>query len=99
MPGRGRCRGRWPGPGRPARRELEYRGHGTVSLTAAMNVATGKVHPKIVSRNDSATFVAFLAELDQAIDEHLTSAGSSTTGPATSPRPPVPGWPSIPGSK
>ncbi|HET8657712.1 MAG TPA: IS630 family transposase [Micromonosporaceae bacterium] len=74
--------------GRPARREFEYRRHGTVSLMAAMDVATGKVHPKIISRNDSATFIAFLEELDQAIDKNLRihlviDNGSSHTSKAT----------------
>lgn len=75
-------------PGRPARREFEYRRHGTVSLMAAMNVATGEVHPKIINRNDSATFIEFLEELDQAIAAHLTIGlvldnGSSHTSKAT----------------
>jgi transposase len=58
--------------GRVARREFEYVRHGTLSLMAAMNVATGRVHPKIITRNDSAAFIEFLAELDQAIPKHLT---------------------------
>jgi transposase len=75
-------------PGRPARREFEYARHGTVSLMAAMNVATGTVHPKIITRNDSATFIAFLTELDQLIPGHLTihlimDNGSSHTSKAT----------------
>jgi transposase len=75
-------------PGRPARREFEYVRHGTVSLMAAMNVATGTVHPKIINRNDSATFIEFLTELDQAIPKHLTihlvmDNGSSHTSKAT----------------
>jgi transposase len=74
--------------GRPARREFEYVRHGTVSLMAAMNVATGTVHPKIITRNDSATFIEFLTELDQAIAKHLTihlimDNGSSHTSKAT----------------
>lgn len=75
-------------PGRPARREFEYVRHGTVSLLAAMNVATGQVHPKIIGRNNSETFIEFLAELDQTIPQHLKihlllDNGSSHTSKAT----------------
>jgi transposase len=75
-------------PGRPTRREFEYVRHGTGSLMAAMNVATGQVTPKIIGRNNSETFTAFLAELDQAIPTHLKihlvmDNGSSHTSKAT----------------
>ena len=75
-------------PGRPARREFEYRRHGTVSLMAALNVATGTVIGKIIQRNDSATFIEFLTELDQQIPAHLKihlvmDNGSSHTSKAT----------------
>lgn len=74
--------------GRPARREFEYVRHGTVSLMAAMNVATGTVHPKIIKRNDSATFIEFLTEIDQVIPAELSihvvmDNGSSHTSKAT----------------
>jgi transposase len=75
-------------PGRPTRREFEYVRHGTVSLMAAMNVATGQVHSKIIDRNDSETFTEFLAELDQTIPRNLKihlvlDNGSSHTSKAT----------------
>ena len=35
--------GRLPAPGRPARREFEYVRNGTVSIIAALHVATGQV--------------------------------------------------------
>jgi transposase len=75
-------------PGRPARREFEYVRHGTVSLIAAMNVATGQVHPKIIGRNNSEAFIEFLTELDQTIPAHLKihlvlDNGSSHTSKAT----------------
>lgn len=53
------------GPGRPARREFEYRRHGTVSIIAAMNVATGEVITRSVQRNNSEAFTRFLSMLDQ----------------------------------
>ncbi len=76
------------GRGRPARREFEYVRHGTVSLMAAMNVATGTVQPKIITRNDSVTFIEFLTEIDQALPAHLNihlvmDNGSSHTSKAT----------------
>lgn len=75
-------------PGRPARREFEYRRHGTVSLMAALDVATGTVTGKIIQRNDSVTFIEFLTELDQQIPTHLKihlvmDNGSSHTSKAT----------------
>ncbi|MEO7193488.1 MAG: IS630 family transposase [Pseudonocardiaceae bacterium] len=75
-------------PGQVERREFEYVRHGTVSLTAAMNVTTGTVHPKIITRNDSATFIEFLTELAQTVDPtkniHLIlDNGSSHTSKQT----------------
>ncbi|MDN5856050.1 MAG: IS630 family transposase, partial [Actinomycetia bacterium] len=54
-------------PGRCARQEFEYVRHGTVSLMAALDVHNGEVLGRIIERNDSATFIAFLVELDATI--------------------------------
>jgi transposase len=54
--------------GQTERREFEYRRHGTVSLMAAMNVTTGTIHPKIIKRNDSDTFIEFLTELAATVE-------------------------------
>jgi transposase len=75
-------------PGQPERREFEYVRHGTVSLMAALNVTTGTVHPKIITRNDSDTFIEFLTELEQTTDPtkkiHLIlDNGSSHTSKQT----------------
>jgi len=75
-------------PGRVERREFEYVRHGTVSLMAAMNVTTGTVHPKIITSNDSVTFIEFLTELAQTVDPakkiHLIlDNGSSHTSKQT----------------
>jgi transposase len=75
-------------PGRDARREFEYVRHGTVSIIAAMNVATGEVIAERIHRNDSAAFTAFLAMLHQMIPPHLRihlimDNGSSHTSRAT----------------
>jgi transposase len=58
-------------PGRRARREFEYVRHGTVSIIAALNVRTGQVVTETIAKNNSATFVRFLALLDQTIDPGL----------------------------
>jgi transposase len=75
-------------PGHPARREFEYRRHGTVSVIAAMNVATGEVIADRIARNDSVTFIRFLVLLDQCTPPHLRiqlimDNGSSHTSKAT----------------
>jgi transposase len=57
--------------GRVALREFEYVRHGTGSLMAAMNVVDGTVHGKIITRNDSATFIEFLTEIDASIPPDL----------------------------
>jgi transposase len=74
--------------GQAERREFEYIRHGTASLMAALNVATGEVLGRIIGRNDSTTFIAFLHELDQMthpdLDIHLImDNGSSHTSKAT----------------
>jgi len=77
-----------PQPGRLARREFEYVRNGTVSIVAALHVATGQVITEPIARNDSATFTGFLHRLDQCIDPRLTihlvmDNGSSHTSRAT----------------
>src|SRR6266704_1765133 len=57
--------------GRDARREFEYVRHGTVSIIAAMNVTTGEVIAERIHRNNSRTFIWFLAMLDQMTPPHL----------------------------
>ena len=75
-------------PGRLARREFEYVRNGTVSIVAALHVATGQVVAEPIIRNDSATFTGFLHRLDQCVDPclkiHLVmDNGSSHTSRAT----------------
>ncbi len=75
-------------PGLIERREFEYLRHGTVSLMAAMNVTTGTIHPKIIKRNNSDTFIEFLTELAATVDPtrkiHLIlDNGSSHTSKQT----------------
>lgn len=80
--------GRRATPGRPARQEFEYVRHGTVSIVAAMDVATGQVFTEPITKNNSATFVAFLQLLDRVIEPshqiHLVvDNGSSHTAKNT----------------
>jgi transposase len=50
-------------PGRAERHGFEYYRHGTLSLYAALDTATGAVVGKATARHTSEEFVAFLAEL------------------------------------
>jgi transposase len=83
---------RYPGqpsrPGRLARREFEYVRHGTVSVVAALDVATGQVVAEPIARNDPVTFTGFLRRLDQCTDPRLNihlimDNGSSHTSRTT----------------
>jgi transposase len=50
-------------PGRAERHGFEYYRHGTLSLYAALNTATGRVQGKTAARHTSREFVAFLEEV------------------------------------
>jgi len=50
-------------PGRAERHGFEYFRHGTLSLYAALNTATGEVLGKTSARHTSAEFIAFLEQL------------------------------------
>ena len=50
-------------PGRVERHGFEYFRHGTLSLYAALDTATGRVHGKTAARHTSREFVAFLKEV------------------------------------
>ena len=62
-------------PGLPERRTHDDRRHGTTSLFAALDVATGEVIGKCYRRHRSAEFRKFLAVVDKAVpkdfDVHL----------------------------
>src|SRR5438105_1880842 len=49
--------------GRAERHRFEYHRHGTLSLYAALDTATGRVHGKTAARHTSRDFVAFLKEV------------------------------------
>jgi transposase len=50
-------------PGLPARMTHDYTRHGTTSLFAALEVASGKVHGRCFKRHTHLEFIAFLASL------------------------------------
>ena len=56
-------------PGQPVRREFEYERHGTLSLLAGLDVATGKVHTLCRPTRTEADFVDLVAGLVQAQPE------------------------------
>ena len=62
-------------PGRPERRTHDYIRHGTTSLFAALDVATGQVLGKCYQRHRSIEFRKFLQLIDEAtppeLDVHL----------------------------
>ena len=53
--------------GKPATRTHDYKRHGTTSLFAALDVATGKVIGQLKRRHRSAEFLQFLKAIDAAI--------------------------------
>jgi transposase len=57
-------------PGRAERHGFEYYRHGTLSLYAALNTATGRVHGKTAARHTSQDFVAFLKEVVALCPSH-----------------------------
>ncbi|MFK8906410.1 transposase [Streptomyces sp. YS-3] len=75
-------------PGQGRLREFEYVRHGTVPVTAVLNVHTRQVVVEELPRNDSAHFIKFLAQLARCIPAGLTihlvlDNGSSHTSRAT----------------
>jgi transposase len=62
-------------PGVPERRTHDYSRHGTTTLFAALNIATGKVIGELHRRHRSKEFLQFLRTIDEAVpgklDVHL----------------------------
>ena len=59
----------WDRP--PAPRSVRRSRHGTVSLMAALNVHNGQDQSRIIDKNDSATSISFLTEIDYATHPDL----------------------------
>ena len=58
-------------PGIPERRTHDYKRHGTTSLFAALDVATGFVIGKCYRRHRAREFLDFLKEIDRCVPEGL----------------------------
>lgn len=56
-------------PGKPVRRTHDYRCHGTTSLFAALDIASGEVIGRLKRRHRSVEFLAFLKEVDASVPE------------------------------
>lgn len=69
-------------PGQVERRTHDYERHGTTTLFAALNVATGSVFGKCYEQHRAKEFVSFLKEIDgqvdSALDVHLIVDNYST---------------------
>jgi transposase len=58
-------------PGVPERRTHDYRRHGTTTLFAALNIATGKVIGQLHRRHRAKEFLSFLSTVDESVPEKL----------------------------
>jgi transposase len=58
-------------PGQPARRSHDYTRHGTTSLFAALDIATGKVIGKCYARHRASEFRKFLDEIEAVVPRNL----------------------------
>ena len=58
-------------PGTPERRTHDYRRHGTTSLFAALDAATGKVIGKCYKRHRAQEFKTFLAEIEANVPDDM----------------------------
>ena len=72
-------------PGMPERRTHSYMRHGTTSLFAALDVASGFVIGKCYKRHRAAEFLNFLKEIDaqvpEGLDIHIVMDNYATTKP------------------
>lgn len=59
-------------PGKPTTRTHDYKRHGTTSLFAALDVATGEVIGRLKRRHRTAEFLAFLRTIDRETPSDLT---------------------------
>jgi transposase len=58
-------------PGLPERRTHDYSRHGTTTLFAALNIATGKVIGQLHRRHRSKEFLSFLRTIEEAVPAKL----------------------------
>ena len=84
-------------PGSPERRTHDYVRHGTTTLFAALEVATGRVTDQCFDRHRHAEFLAFLKLVAKAYRGGSCTWSWTTTAPTPIPRS-RPGSPTIPAS-
>jgi transposase len=69
-------------PGQVERRTHDYKRHGTASLYAAFDIATGKVMSRVTKRHNGKEFLVFLQQIEGTVaadlDLHLILDNSST---------------------
>src|SRR5579863_8588545 len=69
-------------PGQIERRTHDYKRHGTASLYAAFDIATGKVIGRVTEKHRAQEFLAFLEQIERAVPKrqrlHLILDNSST---------------------
>jgi transposase len=58
-------------PGQPARRSHDYTRHGTTSLFAALDIASGRIIGKCYGRHRAAEFRKFLDEIEAVVPREL----------------------------
>lgn len=58
-------------PGQVERRTHDYKRHGTRSLYAAFDIATGRVLGRVTKKHRAKEFLAFLRQLDRSVEPHL----------------------------
>jgi len=84
-------------PGVPERQTHDYVRHGTTSLFAALNVATGQVTDACYPKHRHQEFLKFLKKVAAAYRTPACTWSATTTPPASTPRS-GPGWPGTRGS-
>jgi hypothetical protein len=85
-------------PGAPERRTHDYVRHGTTSLFAALDIATGKVIGQHQRRHRLQEFLRFLKTIDRNTPPELDLHLAVTTTPPTRRLRSRVGWPRIRGS-
>ena len=88
-------------PGLPEMATHDYVRHGTTTLFAALEIATGKVTDACYPRHRSDEFLRFLKHVAKAyprVQLHLVGMSSTTTPPTNTP-PSRRGWPATRGSR
>jgi hypothetical protein len=82
-------------PGGPERRTHDYIRHGTTTLFAALEVATGRVTNRCAARHRHQEFLGFLKQLARTYPPAAAPWSATTTPPTSTPRS-APGSPATP---